>query len=101
MDSLTDDVVNMLDFDKEQINTDTQAKTKIEIIIENGKQHLRAFNPLLDDEDFKEPTRARSLLFDYCRYAYSNATEMFDANFASEILMLRHEYEVAAYDAEE
>lgn len=98
---IVNDVVNMLDFDREHIETDESTKLKIELIIANGKQHLRDYNPLLTDEDFERPTRARSLLFDYCRYAYSNAVEMFDHNFESEILKLRQEYEVKSYDFEE
>lgn len=99
MAQLIDDVINMLDFDSEHIKTDDSAKSKINIIIENGKQHLRSFHPALTGEDFIRSTRARSLLFDYCRYAYSNATEQFDNNFAADILMLRQEYEVKAYDS--
>ena len=69
MAQLIDDVINMLDFDSEHIKTDDSTKSKINIIIENGKQHLRSFHPALTDEDFIRSTRARSLLFDYCRYA--------------------------------
>lgn len=98
---IMNDVVNMLDFDREHIETDESTKSKIELIIANGKQHLCDYNPLLTDEDFERPTRARGLLFDYCRYAYSNAVEMFDHNFESEILKLRQEYEVKSYDFEE
>ncbi len=94
---IINDVVNMLDFDREYIETDEGTKSKIEIIIANGKQHLRDYNPLLTEEDFEKPTRARSLLLDYCRYAYSNAVEMFDKNFENEILKLRQEYEVSEY----
>lgn len=98
---IMNDIVNMLDFDREHIETDESTKSKIEIIIANGKQHLRDYDPLLTEEDFEKPTRARSLLFDYCRYAYSNAVEMFDHNFENEILKLRQEYEVKSYDSEE
>ena len=97
---IMNDIVNMLDFDREHIETDESTKSKIELIIANGKQHLRDYNPLLTDE-FERPTRARSLLFDYCRYAYSNAVEMFDHNFENEILKLRQEYKVRMYDTEE
>nr|WP_294039051.1 hypothetical protein [uncultured Ruminococcus sp.] len=98
---IMNDIVNMLDSNREQIETDESKKSKIEIIIANGKQHLRDYNPLLTEEDFEKPTRARSLLFDYCRYDYSNAVEMFDHNFENEILKLRQEYEVRMYDTEE
>ena len=38
---IVNDVVNMLDFDREHIETDESTKSKIELIIANGKQHLR------------------------------------------------------------
>lgn len=101
MAQLIDDVINILDFDRDHIMADESAKSKIKIIIENGKQHLRSFHPLLTDENFEKPSRARSMLFNYCRYAYSNATEHFDNNFAAEILMLRQEYEVVSYEYSE
>lgn len=36
----------------------------------------------------------RSLLFDYCRYANSHALEMFEKNFASELLALNIDSQV-------
>lgn len=38
--------------------------------------------------DFTEEDLARSLLFDYCRYANSQALEVFEKNFESELLEL-------------
>lgn len=35
---IMNDVVNMLDFDREHIETDESTKLKIELIIANGKQ---------------------------------------------------------------
>ncbi len=89
-----EDIKTMLDINIE----DTSNDKKINIIIEDGKQHLRSFNPLLSDDDFEKPTRARYLLSSYCRYAYSNASEMFDINYKAEILALRQEYEVQEYE---
>lgn len=80
------------------INLDcTSEDNKIILIIENGKQRLRSIHPRLTDEDFECPTRARRLLFNFCRYAYSNADEMFDINYKSDLLELRQEYEVSEY----
>ena len=98
MTELLRDVINMLDFDKDYILANESAKRKVEIIIENGKQYLRKICPSISDEDFQSATSARSLLFDYCRYAYSNATEMFGKNYLEDLLMLRQEYEVNTYD---
>lgn len=38
--------------------------------------------------DFEAEDLPRSLLFDYCRYANSHALEMFEKNFASELVEL-------------
>lgn len=89
-----DDVKLMLDIDEYDNSNDK----KLNIIIEDGKQHLRSFNPFLTDEDFEKATRARFLLKAYCRYDFSNATEEFDNNYREEILALRQDYEVSAYE---
>ncbi|MGI6629356.1 MAG: phage gp6-like head-tail connector protein [Bacillota bacterium] len=39
--------------------------------------------------DFDIEGQARSLLFDYIRYAYNNASEYFEENFQQEILRLQ------------
>ncbi|HQD86957.1 MAG TPA: head-tail connector protein [Bacillota bacterium] len=39
--------------------------------------------------DFQSESLARSLLFDYVRYAYNNASEYFEENFAKQILRLQ------------
>lgn len=39
--------------------------------------------------DFDNEGLARSLLFDYVRYAYNNASEYFEENFHHEILRLQ------------
>lgn len=39
--------------------------------------------------DFDTEGLARSLLFDYVRYAYNNASEYFEENFQKEILRLQ------------
>ena len=71
---------------------------KINNIVEDGKQYLCSFNPLLTDEDFEKPTRARRMLLAYCRYAFSNAEEMFEENYKSDIISLRQEYEVLNFE---
>jgi hypothetical protein len=38
--------------------------------------------------DFTVEDQPRSLLFDYCRYANSHALEMFEKNFAAELMSL-------------
>jgi len=61
--------------------------TEIESLINRGKSKL---NELMGAElDFETEGHARSLLFDFVRYAYNNATEYFEENFRSEILRLQ------------
>jgi len=61
--------------------------TDITRLINRGKGKLQA---LVGAElDFETEGQARSLLFDYCRYAYNNASEYFEENFRSEILRLQ------------
>ncbi len=89
---ILDDIKQMLD-----INLDDESyDVKLNIIIEDGKQYLRRYNPLLSDEDFNKPSTARYLLHSFCRYAFSNAAEMFRANYKDDLLSLRQEYEVQA-----
>ena len=39
--------------------------------------------------DFTADGLPKSLLLDFCRYAYNNATEYFEENFAKEILRMQ------------
>lgn len=54
--------------------------------IENGESHLDdiAGSP----QDYSVHGLPRSILYDYVRYAYSQALEVFDHNFCSDLLML-------------
>ena len=56
-------------------------------LVDRGKAVL---NDLTGTElDFDTEGLARSLLFDYVRYAYNNASEYFEENFQQEILRLQ------------
>lgn len=78
------DVKNYLDITYDDVEVDK----KITGIILRGQNRLKdiSSNPLLS---FEEGTRARELLFDYCRYARSNALEMFELNFKNELVAFR------------
>ena len=39
--------------------------------------------------DYSRPGAARQLLFDYCRYVRSQATEMFETNYLHDLIALR------------
>lgn len=92
--NLLDDVAIMLNYTAAERAEDITIDRRIRIMIENGIARLRKSAPDLTVKDFEGEGNARALLFDYCRYADSNATEMFGVNYASEILDLRLDYEV-------
>ncbi|QXE21279.1 hypothetical protein B5S50_14845 [Clostridium sp. 001] len=68
--------------------------------INRGKTYLqdKAGVPSLD---FITEDLPRQLLFDYCRYANSQALEMFEKNFLSELISLHLKYQAAAMESEE
>jgi len=68
-------------------------------LINRGKAKLQE---LVGAElDFEAEGQARSLLFDFVRYAYNNASEYFEENFREEILRLQLMTGVALMPAEE
>ncbi len=68
-------------------------------IIERGKAYL---NDLAGAElDFDVAGPPRSLLLDYCRYVYNNASEYFEENFARELLRLQLQAGVSGLGVEE
>ena len=89
-----DKIIVMCDLTADQ----TATIEKLIFIAEDGIALLQKKNPLLTEQDFIKPGLARSLLKDYCRYGLSNATEMFKENYAEELMTLRLDYEVAAYE---
>lgn len=71
----------------------------LQSIIERGKAYL---NDLAGAElDFDVAGPPRSLLLDYCRYVYNNASEYFEENFASELLRLQLQMGVKALGSSE
>lgn len=96
--ALLDEVKIKLDV----LSSDEQTKEKINQVIASAKSHLRRFHPGLTTEDFEDDRNpAKSLLLNYCLYAYSNAADQFDEAYKRELLDLRHIYEVSTYDTEE
>ena len=68
-------------------------------IIERGKAYL---NDLTGAElDFDVAGPPRSLLLDYCRYVYNNASEYFESNFARDLLRLQLQVGVSELGVEE
>ncbi|WP_330602762.1 head-tail connector protein [Anaerosolibacter carboniphilus] len=69
--------------------------TMIQDLITRGKTYL---NGLVGVElDFDVEDEPKSLLLDYCRYAYNNALEYFEDNFKTQILRLQLKKAVDAY----
>ncbi len=81
--AILDDVKAYLDITWE----DQPTNNKLTGIIERGKAYLNDISGATLNYDVEDKPRA--LLFDYCRYARSNALEMFPVNFKSELISLR------------
>lgn len=77
---LTDDIKEHL-----QITWDDE-DSRIEDIIARGKANLEGLAGV--ELDF-ETGQARTLLFEYCRYDYNNAADLFEENFQKQILRLQ------------
>jgi len=73
--------------------------TAITDLIARGKEKLEELAGA--ELDFETEGLARSLLFDYCRYAYNNASEYFEENFQHEILRLQLLTGVAELEADD
>lgn len=87
---LLSDIKNYLHITWNDINTDNN----ITGYINRGKARLQqiAGVPL----DFTKEDLPRSLLFDYCRYANSQALEVFEKNFEAELIELNLSNQFAA-----
>lgn len=91
MDRLLNEVKNYLDITISDEATDQ----KVNGMIERGKNYLCGLAGC--SLDFNAPAQPKALLLDYCRYARSNALEMFAVNFRSELIGLKIQKEVDAY----
>lgn len=60
----------------------------LQSIIERGKSHLKDLTGT--DINFEEEGTAKSLLLDFSRYYYNNASEYFEDNFQKEIVRLQY-----------
>ncbi len=85
---LLDDVKNYLDITWE----DAAGDEKLSGIIERGKRYLETVAG--EALDFDVEDKPRELLFDYARYARSNALHEFQTNYLHELLSLQIKKEV-------
>lgn len=92
MKSLLEDVKDYIGITWQDENTDK----KVTGYINRGMARLQfiAGAPL----DFEKEDLPRSLLLDYCRYANSQALEVFEANFQSELLELNLSYQASVIE---
>ncbi|NDL68851.1 hypothetical protein [Anaerotalea alkaliphila] len=93
--TLLADVRNYLDITWE----DDAGDLKLSGIIDRGVNYIDGIAG--SAQDYQLEDKARELLFDYCRYARSNALEDFQKNFLHELLALQISKEVEAYEAAE
>lgn len=88
------DIKNYIDITYEDEDTDK----KLLGIMRRGQARL-------DDiagtqYDYSEEGARRGLLFDYCRYAMCNQTEMFEVNYQSELTNLAIAEEARMYEGD-
>ena len=76
---------------------DPAGDTKLSGIIARGIKYID--NIAGTEMDYTAEDKPRELLFDYCRYARSNALNEFQGNYLHELLSLQIAQEVAAYEA--
>ena len=90
--SLLDEVKNYLDITWE----DPQLEEKLDGIIARGKRYIDriAGSP----QDYEIEDKPKELLLDYCRYARSNALEMFQRNFLHELNGFQLDREAELYE---
>ena len=68
-------------------------------MIERAKAYL---NDLTGVElDFEKEAPPKSLLLDYCRYVYNNASEYFEENYQQELIRLQLTTAVAAMESDD
>lgn len=77
---------------------DLEGDIKLSGIIARGVKYIDGVAGA--EMDYTVEDKPRELLFDYCRYARSNALDMFQTNYLHELLSLQISQEVKAYAAE-
>lgn len=94
-DGLLDAVKNYLDITWD----DDAGDAKLTGIINRGMKYLDTVAGI--ELDYTEEDKPRELLFEYCRYARSNALDEFAINYQHELLTLQIQSEIGAYDTDD
>ena len=72
--------------------TDEETDAKIKGIIEDASPKM---DHMLGAEiDYSAPGEERELFINYCLYRWNGVSELFQNNYLSDILRVRHKYEV-------
>lgn len=90
-DKLLSDIKNYLD----DMYNDAESDKKLKGIISRGISYLDGIAGVNLNYEIEDMHRA--LLFDYCRYARSNAIEDFEKNFKSSLVSLRLSKDLDTY----
>lgn len=77
--------------------TDIAGDVKLSGIIARGIKYIDGVAG--SSMDYTVEDKPRELLFDYCRYARSNALDEFQGNYLHELLTLQMTQQVTAYEA--
>lgn len=75
---------------------DPDEDQKVQGFIERGKSLINKYAGT--ELNYNEEEPHKQLLFDYCRYARSQATEMFEKNYLHDLVALREQEEVKNYE---
>lgn len=89
-------IKNLIELVKIHLNitwSDVNTETRIRNYVEDGIIQIKKYAGN-NDIDFTKAGEERELLLSYCRYANSDALEMFKENYMSELLSLNLEYRV-------
>ncbi|WMJ81969.1 hypothetical protein RBU49_06895 [Clostridium sp. MB40-C1] len=89
----------MLEELKSYLRADDEENSDLENLLNDGKRYLNRLAGI--ELDFNSDILAKTLLLDYCRYKYNNASEYFLENFQEDILRLQLESAVSIYDKEQ
>lgn len=81
---------------REYLSDPPVSDQKLTGFILRGMRHIN--DVAAADQDFAEDDLPKTLLLDYCRYALSQALEVFDKNFESELIELNERTRLKEYE---
>lgn len=88
--TLLDELKNYIDITWEDVHTNA----KLSGILARAQTKICAYAG--SDVEFAPESEERQLLLDMCRYVWNNASEDFETNYLSDLVMLRAKYKTEA-----